>query len=103
MPTVGTSLSQLIGNLTDLIDGLDDGDQRNQLIAQQKQLAARLQKLIDKNVATDTAEYKKATAALDGANTSLVAARQDVQKVAETITRIAEVIGALGELAASLK
>ena len=103
MATLGTSLARLISNLTDLIEELDDGPRRNRLIKQQKALAMRLQKLIDKNVRTDTPVYKNATAALDEANDSLVAAREDIQETAETITKIAEVIGALGELAANLK
>ena len=103
MATLGESLSQAISDITDVIEELDDGPKRNQLIKQQKALIRQLRVLIDKNVRADTAEYVKATTALEGANESLVAARQDIQKVAETISKIAEVIGALGELAANLK
>src|SRR5207249_1063092 len=47
MATLGEGLSQAISELTDVIDELDDGVQRDKLIEQQKALAAKLQVLID--------------------------------------------------------
>ena len=102
MPTLGEGLAGAIDKLTDLIEALDDGPQRDRLIVQQKDMIRKLHVLIDENVRRDTAEYVKATAALETANQSLVAARQDIAKVAQTIQKVAEVIDALAQLAASM-
>lgn len=102
MATVGQSLSQTITQLTDVIDALPDGPQRDKLIGQQKALARELQALIDKTVAADTEEYLSATAALDKANSALVTARTDIQNVAQTITAVAQAVEAVAALAASL-
>ena len=102
MPTLGKNLSQTIRELTDIIDRLPDGPNRNKLIKQQKALAAELETLIDENVRNDTEVYRSATAALEKANKSLVAARASIKKVAEIIDAIAEAVEAVAELAASL-
>ena len=59
-------------------------------MTEHKALVRKLDALIDKNVKGDHSQYVKATAALAGANASLVEARADIQKVAETIDKIAE-------------
>lgn len=102
MPTLGQNLSQAISQLTDMIDRLPDGPKRDALIKQQKALAGELQALIDKNVPADTVAYRDATAALEKANDSLVAARANIKKVAETIDAIAQAVEAVAALAASL-
>ncbi len=102
MATVGENLSQAISELTDTIEQLPDGKRRDKLIEQQKALAAELQALIDKNVKADTIEYRKATAALEKANDSLVAARADIRNVAATIDAVAQAVEAVAALAASL-
>jgi hypothetical protein len=100
MPTLGQSLSRMISDLTDLILKAPSGPQRDQLVAQQQALAQQLHVLIDETVDQNTAEYVRATAALQGANNALIAARADIQKVAETINKVAEVVAAVAEVAA---
>lgn len=102
MPTLGQNLSEAISQLADVIDRLPDGRKRDDLIKQQKALAAELQALIDKNVPADTVVYRDATAALEKANDSLAAARADIKKIAETIDAIAQAVEAVAALAASL-
>jgi methyl-accepting chemotaxis protein len=102
MPSLGKTLSQTIRKLTDTIEALPDGANRNKLIKQQKALAAELVTLIDENVEADTEEYRNATAALEAANKSLAKARVSIRKIAETIDAVAEAVEAVAELAASL-
>jgi len=102
MSIVDQNLPQTISQLTDLIDDLPDGPQRDELIRQQRVLGRQLQTLINRNVREDTSRYLAATAALEKTNAALVSARADIRKVAETITAVAQAVEAIAALAASL-
>lgn len=98
--TIGESLPKLLDDITELILAERDLQKVKELREEQKKIAAELQKLIDKNVAQDTTEYKAATDGIKEAHEAVKDAIKDLGKVADTINTIAKVVNLLAKVAA---
>ncbi len=92
------SYARMLIELTDLILKEKDPKKRSTLRGQHKELGKKLKALIDKTVPKDTAEYRKATDALEEANKAIKQAKKDIAKVAEVIRKIAKAISLVGKI-----
>jgi hypothetical protein len=99
---LGTSLSKMIVDLTDLILATKNPAKKEELRKQHKKLTKKLQALIDKTVPADTEEYKKANAAVVEGNMAIKEAIKDTSQAAGAVTKLAKAISALAKLIALL-
>jgi acyl-CoA reductase-like NAD-dependent aldehyde dehydrogenase len=100
--TLGAALVMMMRELSDTISRTPDKTRRDQLLAQQDQVRAQLQPLIDKAVEQNMAEYQEATGAVNEAIKALKATQADIQKVAKAIEVLATAISALTKLASAI-
>lgn len=100
--TLGALLATMMQELSDAIVRTTDKVQRDQLLARQDEVHARLQVLIDKTVKQNLAEYRSATLAVNDAIKALQATRADIARVAKAIETLAAVVGALVKLASAI-
>jgi len=99
--TLAAQLAILMQELTDTIVRTPDKAERDRLLAQQDQVRAQRQALIDKTVAEHLAEYQAATAAVNESIKALQATKADIAKVAKAIDTLATVVSALVKVAAA--
>ena len=100
--SLGAALATMMEDLSDTIDRTPDKARRDQLLAAQGEIHARLQTLVDKTVKQNIAEYQQATAAVTQSITALKATQQDIARVAKAIETLAQVVSALTKLAGAL-
>lgn len=100
--TLGAALVMMMRELSNTISRTPDKTRRDRLLAQQDQVHAQLQPLIDKAVEQNIAEYREATAAVNVAIKALKATQADIQKVAKAIETLATAISALTKLASAI-
>jgi peptidoglycan hydrolase CwlO-like protein len=100
--TLGAALATMMQELADAIDHTTDKAQRNQLLAKQDEIHAKLQPLIDNTVNQNVAEYKEATAAVNNSITALKETQKDIGRIANSIEKLAKVVSALAKLASAI-
>lgn len=99
---LGSEMSEMLTNLTQLIIRTPDPDTRKKLAKQHERLSSMLQSLIDKTVDAALPEYAAAAAALKVANQQAEAAKKNLDKVADAITSVADAIGKVAALVAKI-
>jgi biotin-(acetyl-CoA carboxylase) ligase len=98
--TLAAQLALFMQELTDTIARTPDEADRERLLAQQQQVAAKRQAVIDEGVARHLAEYQAATKALNDSIKALKDTKADIAKVAKAIETVATVVNAVTKLAA---
>lgn len=100
--TVGSNISSLLADITDLILRTTDVDEKIKLQAQQRKLAEKLQILVDETVSKVLPEYVEAQAKLEKAVKAAKDAKGDLSKLADAISKIATAITKVTALAAKI-
>lgn len=100
--TVGSNLSVLLADITDLILLTTDVKQKKNLQIQQRQLAAELQVLIDKEVSKVLPEYVEAQSKLEKAVIAAKGVKEGLSNIANAIIKIATAITKVAALAAKV-
>jgi hypothetical protein len=99
--SLGRELAETLIGLEQLIFAEHTARRRARLRAQHADVATRIRRLVDRNVEADTAEYRRALAALQRANAAIEEARDDVARVAATIRAVAKAVEILGKVITS--
>lgn len=97
-PTLGTSLSKTMQELTRIIEESDDEEEQKKALAQLRRAHRMLDVLVDERVKKNAPEYEAATQALEEANDALVAARKESATFAEGLQKVAKALGLLAKL-----
>jgi hypothetical protein len=101
-PTLGTSLSKVMQELTRIIEDSEDEEERGDALAHLRRAHRMLDVLVDETVKKNWPEYEAATNALGQANDALVAARKEIATVAEAMGKVAKALGLLAKLTKAL-
>ena len=101
-PTLGTSLSKVMQELTRIIEDGEDEEERGKALAQLRRAHRMLDVLVDETLKKNWPEYEAATNALGQANDALVAARKDIATVAEGLAKVAKALGQMVKLTEAL-
>jgi len=95
--TIGIESTLTLTDLTELILATEDSTERKLLIKRQRELAAQMQVLIDREFDETLPEYIKAINALKKANAAAEEAKEKLDKIAGYITKVGRAIGVIGE------
>jgi short-subunit dehydrogenase involved in D-alanine esterification of teichoic acids len=101
-PTLGTSLSKTMQELTRIVEDCEDDDERQRALTQLRRTHRMLDVLVDQTVKKNAPEYEAATTALTQANDALVKARKEIATVAEAIQKVAKALGLVAKVAGAL-
>jgi hypothetical protein len=99
---LAAQLAIFMQELTDTIARTPDRAERERLIAQQQQVAAKRQAVIADGVAQHVAEYQAATKAINDSIKALQATKADIAKIAKAIETVASVVSAVTKLASAV-
>ncbi len=100
--TLAAQLAIFMQELTDTIARTPDKAERERLLDQQQQVAAKRQAVIAQGVAQHVAEYQAATKAVNDSIKALQATKADIAKVAKAIETVATVVSAIAKLASAV-
>jgi CRP-like cAMP-binding protein len=100
--TLAAQLAILMQELTDTIARTPDKAERERLLAQQQQIAAKRQAVIAAGVAQHVVEYQAATKAVNDSIKALQATKADIAKVAKAVETVATVVSAIAKLASAV-
>jgi len=101
-PTLGTSLSKTMQELTRIVEDSDDDDARQKALAQLRRTHRMLDVLVDQTVKRNAPAYDAATGALTDANDALVKARKDIATVADALQKVAKALSLVAKVAGAL-
>jgi hypothetical protein len=101
-PTLGTSLSKTMQELTRIVEDSDDDDARQKALAQLRRTHRMLDVLVDQTVKRNAPAYDSATDALTDANDALVKARKDIAAVADALQKVAKALSLVAKVAGAL-
>lgn len=101
-PTLAAQLALFMQELTDTIARTPDKAERDRLLDQQQQVAAKRQAVIAAGVAQHEAEYQAATKAVNDSIKALQATKTDIAKIAKAIETVATVVSAVAKLASAV-
>jgi hypothetical protein len=101
-PTLGTSLSKMMQELTRIVEESEEEEEQGKALAQLRRAHRMLDVLVDETVKKNWPEYEAATNALGQANDALVAARKDIATVAEGLAKVSKALGLLAKLTEAL-
>jgi len=101
-PTLGTSLSKTMQELTRIVEDSDDDDARQKALAQLRRTHRMLDVLVDQTVKRNAPAYDAATDALTDANDALVKARKEIATVADALQKVAKALSLVAKVAGAL-